>query len=443
MMGQYKQILIIIIICIVFFILGLLIAAVGRRILNARKYAALDGYRDRFRRTLSDAISSGTIATVAEDLRARPLSLQWRAVEEVLFERITDAACEKEVAQLFVRLGYRDYYENRLKSKRAITKASAIDKLGKMRSESSTALLVEILKTEKTPEVLTVTVRALNRIGSPEGLKGILERLPELYGKSLISHKTVESSLVKLNANAVPVLVSYGEKSEDPKIKATLLEALSHLPATPLSFSFAAAHLGSSDAEVRARAVRVFGSHDAAADRVRPELLLPLLTDPVWFVRLQAARALERLRYERAVDELGALLLDSNWQVRNAAARALASIGDASLDVFLNILQHTDRYAKESICEEAGKTRFTQGLIANLMSGDRRIYGKSRAILGIMHSLNFSTPLHDYMAKEDNDALKQEIVLLMQETECPPVTEPALVPAGLAGAYGNREGTKA
>jgi hypothetical protein len=47
------------------------------------------------------------------------------------------------------------------------------------------------------------------------------------------------------------------------------------------------------------------------------------------------------------------------------------------------------------------------------------------------------------MAKEDNDALKQEIVLLMQETECPPVTEPALVPAGLAGAYGNREGTKA
>ncbi len=443
MAGQYKQVLIIIIVCIVFFILGLLIAAVGRRVLNARKYAALDGYRELYRRTLSNALRSGTVTAMAADLRARPLSLKWRAVEQVLFEKLADSEHEKEIAAVFLQLGYRDYYENKLTSKRAITKASAIDKLGKMRSGSSAAGLVRILHSEADPEILTVTVRALCRIGSPEGLKGVLERLPELYEKSLVSHKTIESSLIDVSADAVPLLVTYGEKHDDPKIKASLLEVLSHLPAAPLSLSFAEAHLNARDAEVRAKAIRVIGSHDTSGGRSHPELLLPLLTDPVWFVRLQAARALERLRYEPAVDKLGALLLDSNWQVRNAAARALASIGDASLDVFLNILQRTDRYAKESICEEAEKTRFTQGLMANLMSGDRGIYGKSRAILGIMHSLNFSTPLHDYIAKGDNDALKRELVLLMQETECPPVTEPARVPAGLAGAYGNREGTKA
>lgn len=434
MTGSYKQVLITIIVCIVFSILGFLIAAVARRILNARKYAALDAYRALYRRTISNALLSGMTSAVVDDLRARPLSLQWRAVEEVLFERIADSAYEKQVAQLFLQLGYRDYYENRLKSKRPITKATAIDKLGKMLSESSTAALVNILNTELTPEVLAVTVRALCRTRSVEGLRGILERLPELYGKSLVSHKTVESSLAKLNADAVPIIVSYGEKFDDPKIKATLLEALSHLPAIPPSFSYAAAHLSAPDAEVRARAVRVFGSHDAATDMVHPELLLPLLKDPAWFVRLQAARAFERLRYERAVDGLGILLLDPNWQVRNAAARALANIGNASLDVFLNILQHTDRYAKESICEEAERTNFTQRLIESLMSPDAEIHAKSRAVLGIMHSLNFSTPLHEYVVKGDNDALKGELVLLMQEIECPP--------AG-SGAHGNGDRTAA
>jgi hypothetical protein len=443
MTGQYKQVLIIIIACIVFSILCLLVAAVGRRILNAKKYVTLDGYRDLYRRTLSNALRSGTVTAMAADLRARPLSLKWRAVEEVLFEQLAEGGREQEIAAVFLQLGYRDYYENKLRSKRAITKATAIDKLGRMRSGSSAAGLVKILHSEVDPEILTVTVRALCRIGSPEGLKGVLERLPELYGKALVSHKTIESSLICFSTDAVPLLVTYGEKHDAPKIKASLLEVLSHLPATPLSLSFAAAHLNAQDAEVRAKAIRVIGSHDASEAGSQPELLPPLLADPVWFVRLQAARALERLRYERSVDELGTLLLDTNWQVRNAAARALANIGDASLDVFLNILQHTDRYAKESICEEAEKTRFTQRLIANLMSKDAGIYGKSRAILGIMHSLNFSTPLHDYVASGDNDAIKRELVFLMQETECPPAAEPARVPAGRAGAYGDREGNEA
>ncbi|MGE5807860.1 MAG: HEAT repeat domain-containing protein, partial [Nitrospirota bacterium] len=162
--------------------------------------------------------------------------------------------------------------------------------------------------------------------------------------------------------------------------------------------------------------IKVFGRYGASADMFHAELLLPLLEDPVWFVRLQASRALENLMSERAVDSLGALLLDPNWQVRNAAARALAHIGDASIDVFLNILNHTDRYAKESICEEAERTHFTQRLIENLVSPDVKIHSKSREILKIMHSLNFSTLFHDYLKSGEKDTIKREISLLMQET---------------------------
>jgi HEAT repeat protein len=426
----YREILIIVIAGIIILILGFLLAAVARRILNARKYVALDAYRELYRQKISDALRSGTVSALVRDLCFRPLSLPWRAIEDVLFEQLAKGTHETEIRQLFLLLGYRDHYEGRLKSRRTIAKASAVDKLGKMRSVSSTAGLVKILNTEKEPEILTVTVRALCRIGNPEGLKGILDRLPELYAKSLVSQKTVDASLINFREDAVPVLVEYGERSSNAKIKATLLEVLSHLPAAAESLAFAGANLSAQDPEVRARAIRVFGRHGASsAGASRPELLLPLLQDPVWFVRLQAARALESLRYEKAVDELGALLLDPNWQVRNAAARALANIGVASLNVFLNILQDRDRYAKESICEEAERTYFNQWLITNLASGDTRIYEKSRGILKLMHSLNFSTPLREYLENGVNDSIKREITLLMQETLSP------------AGVHGTRETT--
>ncbi|MGE5172571.1 MAG: HEAT repeat domain-containing protein [Betaproteobacteria bacterium] len=441
---SYKHLLIIIIAGIIIFILGLLFAAVTRRILNARKYAALDRYRESYRQKLSHALRSNRVAVIIDDLRERTLSLQWRAVEEVLLGQIANSAYERDISRLFHQLGYRDYYEGKLKSKRAITKAAAIDKLGKMLSESSTTSLVRILNTDEDPEVLTVTVRALCRIRGQEGLKGILERLPELYAKSLVSQKTIEASLINFKADAVPLLVTYGQKFDEPKIKASLLKVLSHLPATPLSFSFAAANLSAYDAEVRARAIRVFGMHHSSTDVSHRELLLPLLEDAVWFVRLQAARALEQLRYVRAVEHLGALLFDQNWQVRNAAARALANIGDASLEVFLNILKDRDRYAKESICDEAQRTNLTQRLIANLTGRNGEVYEKSREILKIMHSLNFSTRLYDYLDKGKKDEIKQEIALLLKETAgLRESIHDARIKPGLPGAHRDREGNKA
>jgi HEAT repeat protein len=416
MTGSVKHVLIIIIFTIIALILMFLFATVTRRIRNARRYAALDRYREACRRKIKDSLKAGAMPSLVEDLRARPLSLQWRAVEEVLFEHIANRDYAKEITRLFEQLGYRAFYESKLKGKQSITKTAAIDKLGKMLSESSTASLVKILNAEEDPEILTVTVRALCRIGNLAGLKAILARLPELYAKSLVSQKTIEASLINHSAYAVPVLIARGQESEDPKIKASLLRVLSHLPAIPMSLSFAEENLTAHDAEVRAGAIRVFGSSCASSELCHPDLLLPLLEDPVWFVRLQTARALEQLRYERSVVRLGTLLLDPNWQVRNAAARALANIGDASLAVFLNVLKYRDRYAKESICEEAERTNFTQQLIENLSSPDAGIRDQSRQILGIMHSLHFSTPLYDYLTNGDKEATKQTITRLMAET---------------------------
>lgn len=416
MADYYKQILTGIIVCIIVLILGFFLAAVARRILNARKYAALDKHREFYLKKIKSALQSGAALSIIEDLRAEPLSPEWHAIEEILFGLITDGKYRKEVRQLFYRLGYRAYYEKKLKSTRVLTKAAAVDKVGKMLSEFSTGKLINILNTENDPEMLTVTIRALCRNSYREGLKAIMDRLPHLYKKALISQKTIETSLIHFSADAIPLMVAYGRKYGDPKITASILEVLSRLPAIPMSLYFAGANLRAYDAEVRARAIKVLGRHEASESVLHPALLLPLLEDPVWFVRLQAAKALENLRYERAADKLGTLLLDQNWQVRNAAARALTHIGDASLDVFLDILRYKDRYAKGSICEEAEKTNFTQRLIENLTSPDRSVYEKSREILRIMHSLNFSTPLYDYLNSGKNAAVKHEIASLVLET---------------------------
>ncbi|HLE40684.1 MAG TPA: HEAT repeat domain-containing protein [Nitrospirota bacterium] len=412
----YKQILAALIVCIIILILAFFLAAVTRRVLNARKYAELDRYRKWCRLKITTALQSGSSLSIVEDLRAQPLSLQWHAVEEILFDLIEQRKYRKEVRQLFYRLGYRAYYEKKLKSSRVTTKAAAVDKVGKMLSEFSTGKLIEVLNSENNPEILTVTIRALCRNNYREGLKAILERLPDLYGKNLISQKTIETSLVHCSADAIPLLVAYGRKYGNPKITASLLEVLSRLPANPMALYYAGANLGAYDAEVRARAIKVLGRREASEGVLHPALLLPLLEDRVWFVRLQAANALGTLRYERAVDKLGALLLDQNWQVRNAAARALTHIGDASLDVFLNILKYTDRYAKGSICEELERTNFTQKLIENLTSSDKRTHEKSREILRIMHSLNFSTPIYDYLNSGKNNGIKHEMASLILET---------------------------
>ncbi len=409
------HILIAIIIGILALIVTILLAAVARRIRNARKYRTLDGYRDSYRRKITTALADGLAASLREELSVRPFGLEWQAIEEILLEQIAGGNTVTQVQRLFRELGYVAHYEGKLKSRRALIRAAAADKLGKMLSASSIAGLVKILNTEENPETLTVTIRALCRIGDSAGLTNLLERLPVLYRKALVSQKTVEAALITLSAGTVPLLVAHGEQSSDTKVKASLLEVLSHLPATARSFDFAAAHMRSPDAEVRSKATRVFGRHKAPADGSHVKLLLPLLHDEVWFVRLQAARALERLRYDEAVGDLGSLLLDQNWQVRNAAARALTTIGDASLDVILSTLRQTDRYAKESICEETEKTHYTDRLIANLGSPDSQVYEKSREILRIMNSLHFSIPLHDYLHNGRDDAIKREVRLIVGE----------------------------
>ncbi|MEW6215077.1 MAG: HEAT repeat domain-containing protein, partial [Nitrospirota bacterium] len=353
MQDVLKLILIAIILSVVFLILIILFAAALRRVFHSWKYKKLDEQREFYREKLKSLLHYLRFQKIT-DLLSSPKSIKFRAVEDVLLDSINVERYKENAKELFNRLGYIAFYEKQLKSRNIITRASAIDKLGKMLSKSSTDKLIDMLKT-KDAETISVAVRSLSKIGSLKGLKGILEHLPDLFKKSLVARKTIETSLINFGIDAVPILIEYGKKHDDPKITASILEVLSALQAKE-GLYFAIDDLTHRDAEIRAKALNAIGtigSVDFDGGRV-----VPLLDDSVWFVRLQAAKALGNLRYKKAATMLGGLLLDENWQVRNAAAMALTKFGDVSIDIFRRVLRYKDLYAKETVCEEIEKTNF-------------------------------------------------------------------------------------
>jgi len=412
-----KMILMVIILAVVLVIMALVFATIFRRASRSKQYKILDRHREFFSKKISEYLESGNDSNIIEELASPPNSVKWHAIQEILLELSATGKHRENLKSIFMGIGYVDYYEKKLSARNNITKASAIDKLGKMQCERSTDKLIPLLKDEN-PEIVSVTVRSLSKIGSPAGLRGILEEIPNLLSRSLVTVKTIETSVPNFGPASIPLLIEYGEKYHGPMCKALILEMLSasgSSEAIPLALS----HLNHQDPEVRSKALKVIG---AAGNGLEDSLITQaaaLLSDPVWFVRLQAAKALGKLRYEKAIERLGDTLLDKNWQVRNAAAMALTKFGNRSLHIFLGTLLYKDRYAKESICEEIQRTDFIDVLFENMNAKDVCVYKKSKQILEIMKSLSYCTPFLEYLKTGTNEKIKYELEIILSQEQPP------------------------
>ncbi len=394
---------------------GLLVASIVRRVFHDRKYRKLDLLREIFKGKILGMLESGDLSKAGQELSSAPRSTAWPAIEDVLLRLRSEEKHQMGATILLSTLGYPSFYKDQLAARSVQTRAMSIDKLGKMRSRSSVPKLVSLLD-EEEPEIVSVTIRALSKIGGQTGLKAIIDRLPVLLGKGLVTSKALETSLLAFGANGIPFLAEQRDAYGDPRVASIVLGTLARLPADPRSARLATDYLSHENAEVRSRALQALGraenNHECSGERER---IILLLRDPVWYVRLQAIRSLRMLACEPAVDALGKLIFDGQWQVRNEAARTLIMLGDRSLDVLLEVLAGGDRYAKDSVCEEAEITEFTTRLMENLGGDDATLREKSRRILEIMHALGFSTPLLTYAASGDNEAVKQQVWAIVKQ----------------------------
>lgn len=415
----------IVIVLLVFIVLtvgaitGFFVATVLRRINARRRYQRLDRERKVFREAVARVLALPDLDL--NELRVSPKDrIRWQALEEVLLDLIPKEEYRERVKEIFRQLGYISYYENRLKRRSVIDRAAAIDRLGGMRSEASVEHLIRMLDS-KNSELVSGAVRAITRIRSMEGLRAILDRLPALRGRNLIAQKLVEVSLTKLGKDGALLLLERARGSADPEMVALVLEVISNFE-FPEALPFVMERLHDENPEVRAKAAKAFGKVDPGRAGPQAERLFPLLEDPVWYVRLQAAKTLGSMKYAQAGTRIGRLLLDDKWQVRGVAATAVVSLGEGAIDIFWQILRQNDRYANESICEEIGKTELIRRLIDNLGAPAAADYQKSREILETMVSLRFTAQLEEAMASDPRPNIRSELARIL---EAPPAETPS------------------
>lgn len=416
---------IVVVILVIFLVIfltisGFIAATVSRRIVAKRRYERLDQARKVLREKVKLVLESPN--PDLDEILVRPQDwIRWQALEDVLMDHIAKAEYREKVKAIFRELGYVSYYENRLRRRSVIERATAIDRLGGMRSEASMEHLVRMLDS-RHPELVAGAVRAITRIRSAEGLRAILTRLPELQRQNLIAQKLVDAQLTKFGREGVPVLLEYARTDPPPEILASVLETISNFEA-PEAFPDVLGALGHEHPEVRAKAVKAFGKVDPPRARDHRERLLPLLEDPVWFVRLQAARAAGSMGYTEAAARVGLLLLDQKWQVRSAAASALVALGEIAVEVFWHTLRQNDRYASESICEEIGKTELIRRLIDNLATPGTEGYVRSREILETMVSLNFRAQIEEALETDPRPGVRAELARILTGPEVPETGE--------------------
>ncbi len=396
-------------------IAALFLTSVIRRVYKKRKYRKLDYLGKVFDKKIRESLESGTMLRTQSEFIARPASDVWQAIEGVLLHLINEERYRDEVYKLFFTLGYVWYYEKFIDYGNVQMRALSVDRLGRMKSGASVPKLIALLD-ENNPEIVSVAVRSLSKIGGRAALQAIVERLPVILDRSIVTRKAMGMALQSFGADAIPYLVEQRSGRDNLWIISCILDILSRLPADPRSVYLAAEHLSSMNAEVRSKALKVVGRAENAPEvHNLTELVLPLLQDPVWFVRLQAIRSIRALGYEASAPSVEKLIFDENWQVRNEAAQALIALGERSLDIFLDILTGADRYAKDSICEEIEKTNFSGRLIKNLKARDGGLQKKSRRILELMYSLGFSTPLSEFLEQE-GDETEKELIRSMMKT---------------------------
>jgi len=411
MSGDLKLLLVLLIVFLVVVILTIIMVTVVRRTVALRRYRILDKRRKEFDGKIRGMLDRGEKPEAFSIFSFPHRSLEWQAVESVLFSLLEDKKYEAHAPVLFDRLGYRVYYEKMLTRRNVIEKSSAADKLGRMHCEASVGKLVLLLE-EENPEVASVTMRALSKIGSTAALKAVLYQVPGLYSRLLVTRKSIAQALLNFGPKAVPEMVQAGERYGDPVAKAFILQVLKELKSVE-ALPFAFKCLKHSAPEVRSKALTMIASAGGDLSPEEKDKILPLLDDPVWFVRLQAARTVGLLRHCPTPSLLEKRMLDEKWQVRNAAVAAVIMAASDPVEVFLETLSSKDRYAKESICEEIQKTGFVYQLIENLDPPGTPSCEKSLKVLGIMASLGYGTPVLEYMKNNPDSVIARELATIM------------------------------
>jgi HEAT repeat protein len=235
------------------------------------------------------------------------------------------------------------------------------------------------------PDVQAVTVRSLAAIQEPDSFGPLLERLHEIVLKpaARLSLRTVKTALVSFPLKQAPgLLSSLTHSHRRVRFLATdiIREMVERQSASEEDFVLETTNFAPELAEVfvgqlcfdenpdvRARAASVISY---LSDPRSTPVLLTLLEDSQWFVRLHAVRALAKRKFLPQAQQVAQRLTDPHWMVRQAAARTLLVFGRVgSEQLAQHFLDTEDRYSREQIADEMQRAGLIPNLLAQYASG--------------------------------------------------------------------------
>ncbi len=284
-----------------------------------------------------------------------------------------------DVATLRDALGRPEGILQRVGRLHFLLRAKSAEYLGTIQHRPSWPLLVKALN-DSHADVRGVAARSLAAIGEPESIPALLEQLTRVVehpGGSL-SLRSVKSALVsfplKECAQLLPML-----RHTQPRLRFLAVDIIREMGEREssrdedfvLASSVYGQELGEAllthcafddNADVRARAAPLIAY---LADVRATPVLLTLIEDPQWFVRLHAVRSLAKRKFISQAEHIARRLTDSHWGVREAAARTLLVFGRVGVDHLSDhMLKTEDRYSREQIADEMQRA----GLIPTLLS---------------------------------------------------------------------------
>lgn len=262
---------------------------------------------------------------------------------------------------------------------RFLIRAKSADNLGIVQHRPSWPLLVKALE-DPHLDVQAVAVRSLATIQEPESFPPLVERLHAVVlkpGTTRISLRSAKTALVSFPLNQAAGLVgSLAHSHRRIRFLATdiireMVERLaaweedfvleSKVFAEELAGLFLTQLCFDENPDVRARAAPVVAY---LPDPRATPVLLTLLEDSQWFVRLHAVRALAKRKFLPQAPHIARRLTDAQWMVREAAGRTLLVFGRVGIEQLVNhFLATEDRYSREQIVDEMQRAGLIPGLL--------------------------------------------------------------------------------
>jgi HEAT repeat protein len=345
-----------------------------------------------------------------------------------------------------------------------LLRARSAEYLGTIRHQPSWPLLVQALG-DPHPDVQGVAVRALAAIAEPQSFSALVNRLNEavLNPASRVSLRSVKSALISFPlrqaAGLLPCLKHAQRRirflatdiiREMVERTAAAEEDFALPPAVwvpELTETFLTRLCFDENPDVRARAAPVIAY---LADTRSTPVLLTLLDDSQWFVRLHTLRALAKRKYLPQAAEICRRLTDPHWMVREAAARALLVFGRVGVDqLSVHFLNTQDRYSREQIADEIQRAGLIPTLLAQYAEGASR----ETQVVGLLAQMGKTSYLLSQLEASADRSLRKKFLENFGQNADPQIkawvkqlatqeTDPELraLAQNSAGTSGRREG---